>query len=127
MTRSLSSRARSFVLCAMTSDDVHIRRGTITEFTAAGGTVRLSVSALGDAISLDVRDTGPGIPADKLEAVFEPFVQSGASQAQASRGTGLGLSISRGLARAMGGDLTLASVLGEGSTFTLTLPRGSLR
>ena len=80
MTRSLSSRARSFVLCAMTSDDVHIRRGTITEFTAAGGTVRLSVSALGDAISLDVRDTGPGIPADKLEAVFEPFVQSGASR-----------------------------------------------
>ena len=93
------------------------------KFTAAGGTVRLSVSALGDAISLGVRDTGPGIPADKLEAVFEPFVQAGTSQVQASRGTGLGLSISRELARAMGGDLTLASVLGQGSTFTLTLPR----
>ncbi len=71
-------------------------------------------------------DTGPGIPPQKLDAIFEPFVQLDNGLTRASAGTGLGLSISRELARAMGGDLAVTSVYGQGSTFTLTLPRGDV-
>lgn len=68
-------------------------------------------------------DTGRGIPADKLEEVFQPFVQIHSPGPGVSKGTGLGLPISRELARAMGGDLSAASESGNGSTFTLCLPR----
>ena len=94
------------------------------KFTAPGGTVRIMAGANGDEICFRVQDTGVGIPADKIEAVFEAFFQVEASQSRAYGGTGLGLAISRHLARAMGGDLTVKSVLGEGSTFSLSLPRG---
>jgi signal transduction histidine kinase len=93
------------------------------KFTPAGGTVRIMAGADGDEICFRVQDTGVGIPADKLEAVFEAFVQVESSQSRAYGGTGLGLAISRQLARAMGGDLTVKSVLGAGSTFSLSLPR----
>jgi Histidine kinase-, DNA gyrase B-, and HSP90-like ATPase len=93
------------------------------KFTAAGGTVRITVAAEADKICLCVVDSGVGIPADKLEAVFEAFFQVEASRSRTYSGTGLGLAISRQLARAMGGDLTVKSALGEGSTFTLSLPR----
>ena len=63
------------------------------------------------------------IPTDKLEAIFEPFVQVESAQTRAGRGTGLGLAISRELARAMGGELTVQSERGKGSEFMLTLPR----
>jgi len=69
-----------------------------------------------------VIDTGAGIPSDKLDLIFEPFVQLGRSLSSAHEGTGLGLAISRDLARAMHGNLTVSSKVGEGSTFTLTLP-----
>jgi signal transduction histidine kinase len=70
-----------------------------------------------------VRDTGIGIPADKLEAIFDPFVQVSGSYTRTVEGTGLGLAISRDLARAMGGEIVAESVLGDGSLFTLTLPQ----
>ncbi|HYW29855.1 MAG TPA: PAS domain-containing sensor histidine kinase, partial [Gemmatimonas sp.] len=76
-------------------------------------------------ITVAVRDTGPGIPADQFDAVFQPFMQLERARAQgrgAQDGVGLGLPISRELARRMGGDLTVASTVGEGATFTLTLP-----
>ena len=73
--------------------------------------------------AIAVIDTGTGVPKDKLEAIFEPFVQLGRSLSSAHEGMGLGLSISRDLARAMNGDLTVSSKVGEGSTFTLRLPR----
>jgi signal transduction histidine kinase len=62
------------------------------------------------------------VPADKLEAIFDPFVQVRADLARSHEGTGLGLAISRDLARGMGGDLTARSELGSGSTFALVLP-----
>ena len=73
-------------------------------------------------VAIAVRDTGIGIPADKRVAVFEPFVQVRADLTRTAEGTGLGLAISRDLARGMGGDLTVESTLGAGSTFVLTLP-----
>jgi signal transduction histidine kinase len=70
-----------------------------------------------------VRDSGCGIPAEKLEGIFEPFVQVDARLNRTQEGVGLGLAISRDLARGMGGDLTVESTEGVGSTFTLVLPR----
>ena len=93
------------------------------KFTPNGGRITVTCAANGDAIAVTVRDTGPGIPADKLGEIFEPFVQLGRSLTSTHEGTGLGLSISRDLARAMNGDVTVESVLGKGSAFTLRLPR----
>jgi signal transduction histidine kinase len=64
-----------------------------------------------------------GIPADRLTEIFEPFVQVHRSLTEPTQGTGLGLSISRDMARRMSGDISVDSVVGAGSTFTLTLPR----
>ena len=93
------------------------------KFTGAGGTITVSTAFTEATASFIVADTGRGIPVDKLEAIFEPFVQLGRSLSSAHEGTGLGLSISRDLARAMKGDLTASSAEGSGSTFKLTLPR----
>lgn len=97
------------------------------KFTEPGGTIRVDCSRSVDAAIITVTDTGRGVPADKLEAIFEPFVQLGRSLSSAHEGTGLGLAISRDLARAMNGDLSVASAEGAGSTFTISLPRGPLR
>ena len=93
------------------------------KFTNAGGTVGLKCRTEQNHASIDVTDTGIGIPPSKIEAIFEPFVQLGRSLSSAHEGTGLGLAISRDLARAMDGNLTAVSKVGTGSTFTLTLPR----
>jgi PAS domain S-box-containing protein len=92
------------------------------KFTSAPGSVKVSCRVSDRAASIDVTDTGLGIPADKQESIFEPFVQLGRSLSSAHEGVGLGLAISRDLARAMGGDLTVISAPKQGSTFTLTLP-----
>ena len=94
------------------------------KFTPAGGTVAVAChSERGEGTArIHVRDTGIGIAADKLEAVFEPFVQLRQDRGSTPPGTGLGLAISRDLARGMGGELTVESEPGVGSTFTLTLP-----
>jgi len=93
------------------------------KFTNSGGRITLECVEDGDRVRLNVRDTGLGIPPDKLESIFEPFVQVGRALNRPSEGTGLGLAISRDLARGMGGDLTAESALGAGSTFTLDLRR----
>jgi signal transduction histidine kinase len=93
------------------------------KFTPSGGRVRVDAGRNGPgAVRLAVADTGIGIPKDKQVSVFDPFVQVDMSRTRRSEGSGLGLAISRDLARGMGGDLTVASTPGEGSTFTLTLP-----
>lgn len=76
----------------------------------------------GNYIRIDVTDTGSGIPEDKLEAIFEPFVQADTGPTRSQEGTGLGLTIGRRLARLMGGDLEVESQVGKGSVFSLWLP-----
>ena len=85
------------------------------------GEITLTTRDLGDRATITVRDTGCGVPADKLESVFEPFVQVGRSLTSPREGTGLGLAISRDLARAMHGDVTATSEVDVGSEFTLSL------
>jgi len=92
------------------------------KFTPAGGSVELDWRVEDEQLLVRVRDTGSGIPEEKIEEIFEPFVQLRASGSIPSGGTGLGLPISRDLARAMGGDVSVTSTLGVGSDFMLTLP-----
>ena len=95
------------------------------KFTEPPGRIEVVVSAdPADAglVAFHVIDTGIGIPANKLGAIFEPFVQVDSTHSRSSEGTGLGLAISRDLARGMGGELTATSVLGRGSEFVLSIP-----
>jgi signal transduction histidine kinase/DNA-binding response OmpR family regulator len=107
------------------------------KFTGPGGRITIEATvdsgappSTGDGVlapglvRLDVTDTGVGIPDDRQRAIFEPFVQVHRQRTESTSGTGLGLTISRDLARGMGGDLTVDSTVGVGSTFTLTLPLG---
>jgi len=94
------------------------------KFTESGGTVALECSAEGGRVLVRVRDTGIGVAAEELERIFEPFVQVDGRLTRTQDGAGLGLAISRDLTRGMGGDLLVESVPGEGSVFTLVLPRG---
>ena len=96
------------------------------KFTPAGGVVSITASGRADVVELQVEDTGVGIAADKLEAIFAPFFQIEQSHGRGRSGTGLGLAISRELARAMNGDLRAESAPGEGSRFTLSLPRTTM-
>jgi len=99
------------------------------KFTDRGGRVDLLCEGDGDgaspALTITVRDTGIGIAPEKLDTIFEPFVQVRADLTRTAEGTGLGLAISRDLAEAMHGTLTVESEKGVGSTFRLTLPRAA--
>ncbi len=87
------------------------------------GHIRVAARMLDENfVSLSVEDSGPGIPSEYLEVVFEEFRQVDGSNTRKHGGTGLGLAISRRLARMLGGDLTVSSGVGKGSTFTLTVP-----
>jgi signal transduction histidine kinase len=98
------------------------------KFTPPGGTVTVEAvtrAPLDDVVLLQVRDTGIGIAPDRRRAIFEPFVQVFTGLTRSSEGAGLGLAISRDLTRGMGGDLRVRSRPGEGSTFTIALPRAA--
>ncbi|MGQ0714650.1 MAG: ATP-binding protein [Gemmatimonadaceae bacterium] len=98
------------------------------KFTPAGGRIMIDFPQSDDVPELAfvrVSDTGIGIPSEKHEAVFEPFVQVHTGPTRAVDGAGLGLAISRELARGMGGELRVRNREGGGSTFTLTLPRSA--
>jgi len=90
-----------------------------------GGTITLTAAVIGPMVATTVADTGMGIPADKLQSIFQPFVQLQSGLADRRGGVGLGLAISRDLAHAMGGELTAESIVGVGSRFTLALPIAS--
>jgi signal transduction histidine kinase len=94
------------------------------KFTPEGGRIDVALADDGPHhVTVRITDTGVGIPRDKLEAVFEPFVQVRSDFTRQVEGTGLGLAISRDLARGMGGDLRVRSELQVGSTFELVLRR----
>ncbi|HET7597906.1 MAG TPA: ATP-binding protein [Burkholderiales bacterium] len=131
----LRARADGALPATIQSDPGRLRQivtnlvGNAIKFTDRGiievvmRTVRGEASAL---YALDVTDTGIGISQDKLESIFDPFVQADSSVTRRFGGTGLGLSISRRFARALGGDIVARSVLGQGSTFSVTVDAGSL-
>lgn len=99
------------------------------KFTERGGvTVTVANGELSGrpALTIEVRDTGIGMTPEQMERLFTPFQQADRKIAERFGGTGLGLSISRGLARRMGGDITVASAPGLGSVFTLKVPAESL-
>ena len=93
------------------------------KFTEPGGRVSMACDVAGDMVVIRVADTGRGIASERLEDVFEPFVQVDVRLTRTQEGIGLGLAISRDLARGMGGDLTVESEVGRVSAFTLTLPQ----
>jgi signal transduction histidine kinase len=90
-----------------------------------GAAADVAVEDAASALTVRIADRGPGIPADKLEAVFEPFVRLEGSRSRDTGGTGLGLSIARNIARAHGGDVTLRNREGGGLEAIVTLPRGA--
>src|SRR5690606_13934886 len=123
-----------------TGDEGRVRQilvnviGNAVKFTQPGGRVTVSCGTTAEAAPgarladsgpwtyIEVRDTGIGISPDQAERIFRPFEQAQGGYTREAGGTGLGLSISRQLALLMGGDITLSSTPGEGSTFTLWLP-----
>ncbi|NUS97911.1 MAG: GAF domain-containing protein [Gemmatimonadaceae bacterium] len=123
--------------CAIVDSSLHVRAdpekvqqillnlmSNAIKFTNAGGLVRVAAAADGEEVVLSVADSGIGIPVDKHEAIFEPFVQLGrGSGISGHEGTGLGLAISRDLARAMKGELALRASTSAGSIFEVRLPR----
>lgn len=116
------------------SDPLRVRQmlmnlvGNAIKFTDTGSvTIRVRADRAADGvIAIDVIDTGIGLDPAHAERLFQPFTQADESTTRRFGGTGLGLSISQKLAIALGGDITLASRRGEGSTFTITLRTGDL-
>lgn len=94
------------------------------KYTPASGRIRVTAIALGDRVSVSVADTGPGIPTDDLDHVFDRFWRAEKSRNRETGGSGLGLSIARKLVEAHGGTASATSVVGVGSVFTLTWPTG---
>ncbi|MEN3353177.1 MAG: hypothetical protein V7640_1335, partial [Betaproteobacteria bacterium] len=132
---ALELRTKGRIPETIVSDPTCLRRiltnlvGNAIKFTERGGiTVVVGLAAQYEArrISIDVIDTGIGIATDKLDSMFEPFVQADSSTTRRFGGTGLGLTISRRFARALGGDIAVVSDYGKGSTFTLTIDTGVL-
>jgi signal transduction histidine kinase len=97
--------------------------GNAIKFTSPQGRIEVSALRNADKVVIRVSDTGIGIPADKIGRVFEPFFQVQAGTTREYPGVGLGLSISRDFARAMGGDIEIQSVPGQGSVVTIEFLR----
>jgi PAS domain S-box-containing protein len=94
------------------------------KFTPQGGTITLAASRSGQAVELSVSDTGPGIPADKIDSLFKPFEQLDTGKKEGS-GFGLGLSICKSVVELHGGKIWVTSTVGQGSRFAFTVPLSS--
>ena len=92
------------------------------KFTPVGGRISVTAERAEQRVLISVCDDGPGIPAERLRAVFQPFVQVDSTLTRVHGGSGLGLSISRELAVGMGGTISVRSEPGSGATFTVSLP-----
>ena len=129
----LTFESRGLIPASVLSDGVRLRQvllnmlSNAVKFTDSGAVrVVLTCSVSEELYVIEVHDSGIGMAADRLESMFEPFVQADASITRRFGGTGLGLTISRKFARAMGGDLKAASQLGVGSVMTFSFKSGSL-
>ncbi len=124
---AISHHVSDYIADAVLGDEIRVKQilmniiGNAAKFTDTGS-VTVDARLENGQIHISVMDTGPGIPKGKLEHVFIGFSQADSSITRQYGGSGLGLSISRSLARLMGGDLSLASRQGEGTTVTLVLP-----
>jgi signal transduction histidine kinase len=96
--------------------------GNAIKFSQPGGTVWLTAKRQGDEMRFQVEDQGRGIPADKLDSIFERFQQVDASDSREKGGTGLGLAICRSIVQQHDGKIWAESMVGKGSTFSFTLP-----
>jgi len=109
-------------------DEVRVRQvlmnliGNAAKFTEKG-TIRLAVAATDTDILFAISDTGIGIAEEDIPRLFEAFVQADITQNRIERGTGLGLTITKSIVEAMGGQITVESACGEGSTFTVVVPK----
>jgi signal transduction histidine kinase len=93
------------------------------KFTPEGGHITVRLWEDNRALRCDVIDTGPGIPSDELEVIFDKFYQIKQGKGEKTEGTGLGLTISRGMISVHGGRIWASSTLGEGATFSFSLPK----
>ena len=91
-------------------------------YTPGGGLISLSTQAFADRVKISVKDTGPGIPEEDLEHLFERFYRGDKSRQRESGGSGLGLAIAKSLVEIQGGQIEATSILGEGATFIIDLP-----
>ena len=96
--------------------------GNAVRFTPDGGSIRVRVMESRGVLIIEVRDTGVGIPPDRIDEVFEDFSQLHRKPGEQRQGFGLGLAIARRIARAFGGELEVESAVGEGSTFAVRIP-----
>jgi signal transduction histidine kinase len=92
------------------------------KFTERGGSVELTVFAESQTVHMLVRDTGVGIPPEQITRVFDKFYQANNQTSAAAKGTGLGLAIAKGIVEAHGGEITVDSTVGLGTTFAIALP-----
>ncbi|GGL46728.1 ATP-binding protein [Planomonospora parontospora] len=108
--------------CTHLADALRALLSNAIKSSPPGATVTVHASTAGGTTSISVTDTGVGIPAEELPLVFDRFYRTRLATEQAVQGIGLGLTIARSIAEAHSGTITATSTLGEGSTFTLTLP-----
>jgi signal transduction histidine kinase len=131
-SKSVAIEAERTTAGELTADMVLLDRvlmnliGNALKFTPAGGRITLGAVAAGDDVEFFVKDTGPGIPADKLDAVFEKFKQLDRDAAKRA-GYGLGLSICKKIVEAHGGRIWVESQEGKGSRFAFRVPRAGPR
>jgi signal transduction histidine kinase len=97
--------------------------GNALKFTERDGSIFVRVTEVGSEVVIEITDTGPGIPADEVPHVFDRFFRSSTSVRRAVPGTGLGLAIAKELVELQGGGIDVSSVEGQGTTFTVKLPK----